>query len=156
RVQSLDEPPRLALVELEPVLNAVAMTLDPAPDVTVRVECPEGLAVATDADLLEQALSTVAANAAKFTMDGGIVLRADRELEHVQIVVSDTGVGIPEEDQSRILERFYRGVPRHRGGGAGLGLAIARQAVEALGGILELESEPLIGTTVRLHLNHAL
>jgi two-component system phosphate regulon sensor histidine kinase PhoR len=65
--------------------------------------------------------------------------------------VSDTGCGIPPEDKQRVFERFYT-VNRSRGGadrGTGLGLAIVKHAVAAMGGIVQLESEINVGTTVR-------
>ena len=67
------------------------------------------------------------------------------------IEVADTGGGIPLEVRSRIFDRFYRAGDRE--GGFGLGLSIARKAVNALGGEIELDSEVAVGTTVRIRLD---
>jgi signal transduction histidine kinase len=64
------------------------------------------------------------------------------------VAIADDGPGIPVQEQGRVFERFYRG--DRVGGGFGLGLSIARGAVRALGGEIELDSEPRRGTTVRL------
>ncbi len=66
------------------------------------------------------------------------------------VVVSDTGVGIPEERLPLVFERFYRTDEARSSGGAGLGLAIARQIAEAHGGKIEVESAPGEGSTFTL------
>jgi Signal transduction histidine kinase len=91
-------------------------------------------------------------NARQYTLSGGeIVLSAEaRELE-VVFTVSDTGLGIPQVDQSRIFERFYRvdAARSREAGGTGLGLAIAKHLVEAQGGRIWVESE--LGKGSRFH-----
>lgn len=108
--------------------------------------------VAADRDRIEQVLTNLISNAIKFTPAGGCIqVSVAANANHmVQTSVSDNGVGIPQEDQSRIFERFYR-VDKARSramGGTGLGLSIARQIVEAHGGSIELHSAPQEGTTV--------
>lgn len=108
--------------------------------------------------LLRIVLDNLIDNALKFTDAGGRVSVACRETvdtasggRSVVISVSDTGCGIPPEEQTRVFERFYQ-VERARSGGAvrgtGLGLSIVRHAVAAMKGSLELESRPGEGTTV--------
>jgi two-component system phosphate regulon sensor histidine kinase PhoR len=92
-------------------------------------------------------------NAMKFTPEGGnISLAAEAEDGTIVISVRDSGVGIPAEDLPRIFERFYR-VDRSRDrkeGGTGLGLAIAKHLTVAMGGKIEVQSSPGMGTSFRL------
>ncbi len=73
--------------------------------------------------------------------------------QELTIQVKDQGVGIDEEDQKRIFERFYRAdkARTRNSGGSGLGLAIVKEYVEALNGTIELQSYPGIGTTFIIH-----
>jgi CheY-like chemotaxis protein len=82
-------------------------------------------------------------NALKFTDQGTILVRAEpRGEDRWALIVADTGIGIPEEEQNTIFEEFRQGEPEeHRGrGGTGLGLAIVRKLVLALGGTISVES----------------
>ena len=96
-------------------------------------------------DELTQVLMNLLDNAVKFNRPGGRVDLAARLTNgSVEISVSDTGVGIPPEDQPRIFERFYR-VDKARGrevGGTGLGLSIVKHIVENRRGAVRLESKP--------------
>ena len=144
------EVPDLVPVPVRPLLDAVAASLRPAPGVRVHVSCADDVVALADADLLEQAVSSVAANAAKFTERGEIRLgAAARGDARVAVEVSDTGAGISALDESRVFERFFRGADRNRDG-FGLGLSIARQAVRVLGGELEVRSRNGGGTTATL------
>ena len=64
------------------------------------------------------------------------------------LVVSDTGVGVAEQDQERIFEKFERGGSQSRQSGAGLGLSLVKSLIELHGGVVELKSNPGRGTTV--------
>ena len=89
-------------------------------------------------------------NAVVNTPEGGAVTASvTLEAETVSVSVTDTGPGIAPEDLERVFDRFYRVDPsRARAtGGAGLGLTIARQLVEAHGGSIRVESEPGKGAT---------
>lgn len=94
-------------------------------------------------DQLKQVLFNLLDNAFKYTpAEGRVRLEARREDDHMKVTVSDTGIGIPAEDQQRIFERFYR-VDKARSrevGGTGLGLAIVKHIVEAHDGRIEVES----------------
>jgi len=151
RAQTGAEAPKTELVSLEALLADVASWLKTAEKVRVEVSCPPEAAVLTNRELVEQAVFNVAENAAKYTTRGRIELAAHLFDGRAEISISDTGQGIPQAEQDRVFERFYRG-----GGtadeGSGLGLSIARAAAEAMGGEVELESAVGKGTVVRFRL----
>jgi len=101
------------------------------------------LQVVGDRVRLVQVLQNLLRNAVRYTPDGGLirVVAEPRDLS-VVLLVQDTGVGIEPDDLPRVFDRFYRSDQRNsrKGGGAGLGLAIARQSVEAMGGDISVES----------------
>jgi PAS domain S-box-containing protein len=137
-------------IALRPLLADVAASLRPTADVEVSVHCSSRLIVSANRDLLEQALASLAANAAKYTTAGSIRLEARRAGRGRTVLeVADTGAGISPAELEVVRQRFYRGGRRDRTG-FGLGLAIAEQAAKALGGTLELEPGPDGGTLARL------
>ena len=103
------------------------------------------ITVSGDDEMLKRMLLNLLDNAVKYTPPGGeIRVALESQDGFAQIVVTDTGIGIPESDQPRIFDRFYR-VDKARSralGGAGLGLSIARWIVEGHGGSLSVESAP--------------
>jgi PAS domain S-box-containing protein len=144
------EAPRMELIDLCPLLQAIADRLEPAPGVELIVKCPKELALVSNRELLEQAISNIVRNAVKYTEEGSIRLIATARDGSVLIAVRDTGVGIPEESLSRVSERFYRANSTREG--FGLGLAIVDAAMAVLGGELEIASSAGYGTTVTLKL----
>jgi two-component system sensor histidine kinase BaeS len=122
-----------------------------AKGVDLREQVQEGIpAVDADPVRIRGVLVNLLANAVAHTPAGGRVsVRADRTGDSVEIAVTDTGAGIPEELLPRIFDRFVKG-PASRG--TGLGLAIARDLVRAHGGTISAESRPGSGTTVRFTL----
>ena len=113
------------------------------------------LSIEMDRDRIEQVILNVLGNAIKYTDEKG---RIDVDIitgqNCVQIVISDNGIGIPEDDISRVFERFYRVDKARTGktGGTGLGLAISKQIVDAHGGTISVESKLGRGTTVSVSL----
>ena len=108
-----------------------------------------------DADRLAQVLRNLLGNALRHTQAGGrVTVRVARSGEQVQVQVADTGSGIAPDDLPHVFDRFYRGEKgrSRRGGGAGLGLAIARQLVVVHGGQITVASQPGQGTTFTLML----
>ena len=94
-----------------------------------------------DEEKLRQVLSNLLENALKFTsVEGAITLSARVEGRNVGVSVRDNGVGIPEEHQPHIFERFYKVDRSRRDGGTGLGLAIVKHIVQAHGGEVWVES----------------
>lgn len=117
----------------------------------LRAEVAEGIPrVRGDMGRLQELLQNLVDNALHYTPAGGrVLLQAARAGDEVVFSVRDTGIGIPEGEQARIFERFYRvDASRSReAGGTGLGLAIARHLAEAQGGRLWVESEVGAGST---------
>lgn len=104
--------------------------------------------VAADNRRLQEVLQNLLDNAIQYTLPGGkIVLSAETQGDEVVFTVADTGIGIPQADQPRIFERFYRvDVARSReAGGTGLGLSIAKHLIEAQGRVW-VESEVGVGS----------
>jgi two-component system, OmpR family, sensor kinase len=104
-----------------------------------------------DRERVLQVASILVDNAVKYTPDGGSVkVRVEEEDGSVALAVSDTGVGISEDQLDLVFERFHRADPSRSEGGAGLGLSIARQIAEAHGGQIRAKSTPGIGSTFTL------
>lgn len=114
--------------------------------------------VNADRDRMEQVVVNLLSNAVKYNLDGGRVeVKFEDMFDKVMVQVSDTGVGIPKECQSRVFERFYR-IDKARSrdtGGTGLGLSIVKHIIEAHGEKINVDSEPGKGTTFFFALNKA-
>lgn len=111
--------------------------------ITLHVDAQAMPMIAGDGDRLAQVLNNLIGNAIKYTPEGGSVWVQTRAVQNgVEVVVRDTGIGIPEKELSRIFERFYQ-VDKTRGPqrGTGLGLAITKEIVQAHGGRITVESK---------------
>jgi two-component system phosphate regulon sensor histidine kinase PhoR len=98
--------------------------------------------VPADKERVRQVIANLVHNAIKFTPAGGRITVTSRAPEGaVSLEVTDTGIGIPREDQARVFERFYKGDKARTGEGTGMGLAIAKHVIEAHGGSIWIESE---------------
>jgi len=127
--------------------------------IEIKLKCAKNIgSISADPLRLQQALINVIRNAITYTpSDGSITLGARRSKEHIEIYVSDTGIGISKEDKSRIFEPFERagGLKQHTHharAGAGLGLSLVKNIVALHDGKIDLESEPGTGTTVTMTL----
>lgn len=113
--------------------------------------CGEYMKMEAVRTLLEEAVYNVCDNAIKYNRnEGSVSVFLTQTAQEIQIVVKDTGVGIPKEDQNRVFERFYRVDKSHSKeiGGTGLGLSIVKHAVGALKGSVMLRSEEGNGTEI--------
>lgn len=121
--------------------------------VTVEYSADASVEAVFDVDRIRQLAAILLENAVKYTPEGGVVrARALEEDGWAGLEVSDTGVGITEDQLPLIFERFHRADPARTAGGAGLGLAIARQIAEAHEGIIEVHSSPGQGSTFTLRI----
>jgi signal transduction histidine kinase len=142
-------------VNVPALLNAIREKFIPQSQkagVVVSVDVAANLpALIADGDRLAQVFTNLVDNALKFTPEGGaVLLRALVLNDEMQISVTDTGAGIPDESQAHIFDRFYQADPSRKGGekhGAGLGLAIAHDIVQAHGGKINVRSRLGEGTS---------
>jgi len=158
RLSRLDEQstlPEMEQVDLRAVCEDACALLRPQADkagVSLTVRC-EDAAVRGISKILGEMAQNLIDNAIKYNRPGGSVdVLLTRGENTVTLCVSDTGIGIPEEHQARVFERFYR-VERSRSkqiGGTGLGLSIVKHGAELHGAKLLLESRPGQGTRVTL------
>ncbi|HVO27599.1 MAG TPA: ATP-binding protein [Candidatus Margulisiibacteriota bacterium] len=116
--------------------------------VTVEMRVLPGLNdVSVDRERIQLVLSNLLSNALRHTPTGGRVeVRARADDGRVRFEVADTGPGIPKEFQQSVFEKFFR-IPGVASGGAGIGLSISKEIVEAHGGEIGVESEPGHGCT---------
>jgi signal transduction histidine kinase len=112
--------------------------------ITIVTECASDLPSArADRRRVVQVLGNLVRNALRHTPEGGLIaVRAEQQSEWIRLVVEDTGEGIAPERLPHVFERFYRGddARDRASGGVGLGLAIVRELVEAMGGDVSVES----------------
>jgi two-component system phosphate regulon sensor histidine kinase PhoR len=124
-------------------------------NMTCFIKENEPIKVRGNRDDLKQILMNLIANAITYTPENGeVFVQLERVGHEAKIQIIDNGIGIPEEDQVRIFERFYR-VDKARSrnsGGTGLGLSIVKWAVDNMNGRIELTSKESIGTTFTIWL----
>jgi two-component system sensor histidine kinase VicK len=150
RAQSGEEPPRPDIVQLRPLLEEAAEGAGSTGD--VEIECPDRLTAFVDRDLAEQAFTNFIANARRHSGHEPVVVTASPGDERqVRIEIADEGHGFPMPPGERFARRFASGAGRD-GGGYGLGLSIATQAVELSGGAVAVRPREERGTVVRIDL----
>lgn len=106
--------------------------------------------ISLDTELIQEAISNLLTNAIKYTPDGGsISIHAQVEGDQVSVSITDTGYGIPEKDQSKIFDKFFRAsnIVKKDTDGNGLGLYLVQQIVRASGGSISFTSKSDEGTT---------
>jgi signal transduction histidine kinase len=159
RLENRSLPFRLAPIDASlPLSRAVEAhrALLESLDLTVVTDIHEGATVSADSDRLTQAFSNLLSNAARYTPEGGTVTVAlQAGPKQAVMTVSDTGIGIPEDQREHIFTRFWRSdAARERSrSGFGIGLAVVREIVEQHGGTVSFRSnDPGPGTTFEVRL----
>lgn len=158
KLSQLDEkevPVRIEEFDLLETCRAVLSQLEMAAaekQVTVELE-GESLTIRGAEQIAEEIIFNLCDNAIKYNRPGGrVTVKLRQCVDGAQLTVRDTGIGIPEADQPRVFERFYRVDKSHSKeiGGTGLGLSIVKHGARFMGAEVSLESKVGIGTTVRV------
>jgi signal transduction histidine kinase len=161
---SQNERPELEIVPLplvHPIRRVMRWAQVLASDKSIELsdDLPADLPyVMADHGALQSILTNLLSNAIRYTPRGGsVTVKAREEGDEVVVAVSDTGIGISEEDQLRIYERFYRAEEGKKAVvfGVGLGLAITRDLVTSMAGTIDVTSEVGAGSTFRVALPKA-
>jgi len=135
-----------AFVELDlaPIVEDIAELYEPVAaekNQHLNAEVVGKLVILGDRDLLFQALANLVDNGIKYTPPGGrITLRAEASDDRVDVIVADTGPGIPEELREKVFERFFRGDRSRSTQGSGLGLSLVRAVADLHGASVELRN----------------
>ena len=143
------------LTELARTTLEAAQPLAEKAGVDLALDAPGPLVVDGDPHRLAQVVENLVSNAIKFTPSGGsVAVRVERANGSVALEVSDTGIGIEEEDLGRLFDRMYRAdeAERRHIQGTGLGLTIVKAIVDAHEATIAVSSEPGVGTTFRVEL----
>lgn len=149
-------------VDLASLAEAVAEEMEPLGarrGIQVMCSVSPGTVVLGDPMSLRRALTNLVENGIRYNREGGHVVIEDAgtSAEWVQVAVRDSGIGIPDEEQAKVFDRFYR-VDRSRSraeGGSGLGLSIVTKIAAEHGGRVDLQSEPGVGSRFVLTLPSA-
>lgn len=163
-IEALVKTSRLesGVIALHPVPRKLLPMLESAVSQLAPKAAAKGIPIvleATDADAVfdpkwtEEAIYNLLDNAVKYTPAGGAVRVTVTAYQMFSAIhVSDTGPGIPEEEQPRVFQRFYRGAEHNDEEGVGIGLYLVRQIAEGQGGYVKVSSQPGAGSTFSLYL----
>lgn len=151
-VIQLEKKPGQLVDTVATALNGI-LALAEQKQIQLEVHCPETLQVNHDSRWTAEALFNLLDNAVKYTETAGkISVRAEQWELYVKLSVSDTGRGIPEQEQAAIFQRFYREKAVHSLEGIGIGLYLARKIVTLQGGYIKVDSQVGQGSTFSVFL----
>ena len=146
------------LVSVQEILRDIGAALSgqaTAKGLVLELRLPRNLPkIMGDRDQLYRLFMNIIQNGINYTSSGSVTVSASKRNQYVEVVVRDTGIGIPAEALSRIFERFYRvdKARSRKAGGTGLGLSIAKQIAEIHGGTVNIFSQEGVGTEVTVPL----
>jgi signal transduction histidine kinase len=134
------------------IVNGIRADAD-AKQLALRSEVPPGLVVRCDRLKLQRIITNLVSNAVKFTDYGSVTVSVDRSSDGFELHVTDTGVGVREDEVERLFDEFFQlhNPARDRNKGFGLGLAIARKLARTLGGDISVQSTPGRGSRFSVH-----
>jgi signal transduction histidine kinase len=138
---------------LQDVVNDMDMILKPNQE--IKVNCPKTQKVHADITLLQRVIVNLISNAIKFSFDEThIVVEVGCEIEsnEVRINISNEGIGIPESEQGKLFDRFYRAHNAANVQGTGLGLSIVKRCLELMNATVSFTSIENSTTTFTIHL----
>lgn len=147
RAEASYEPTDVAACAAE-IASSFRATIERA-GLTLNVDTPRPVTAYVDRAMWERILLNLLSNAVKYTFEGGIAVRVWSDAERAYLKVSDTGVGIPQEELPTLFERFrrVRGAKSRTDDGAGIGLALVHELVRLHGGRVDVDSAPGKGTS---------
>ena len=145
----------------QPIYDTLAMALGgiflnaERKHIQVEVNCPETLVVSHDRKWTAEALFNILDNAVKYTPEYGSIRVCVESWEmHLKVSITDTGKGIPENQQGAIFRRFYREEDVHDIEGIGIGLYLAREIISLQNGYIQVTSQVGTGSTFSVFLPH--
>lgn len=137
---------------LESLINSFAFKISEK-ELNMTLICPDNLIINADSGKLKQIIGNIISNSIKYNKKGGkIIINAIDSINSVEFVISDTGIGISDNEIHFIFEKFYRADKSRtsKAGGTGLGLSIAKSLVELHGGKISVSSTINQGTTLSI------
>ncbi|WP_026511855.1 sensor histidine kinase [Butyrivibrio sp. LC3010] len=140
--------------ELNPLLKDVAIQLREkaeAKDIKLEIKDTDAMAL-IDKKWTQEAIVNIVDNAIKYTDQGSITISTKDYEMFACVDISDTGIGIPEEESAKVFQRFYRGSNVKSKEGVGIGLHLAREIISGEGGYIKLSSKLGEGTTFSVFL----
>lgn len=140
---SLDEQLRMSVVLLEPEWAKKEIEWD--------LDLDE-MTYAGEAELLQQVWINILNNAIKFSFEGGKISLKLYQTDMIKVKITDEGIGMTQDVQSRVFDKFYQGDSSHSEDGNGLGLALAKRIVDLFSGSIQIRSAPDKGTTFTISL----
>jgi signal transduction histidine kinase len=141
---SLDEQIRCAILIMEQEWSRKNINLD--------IDLEE-VNIVENEDLLQQVWINLIGNAIKFTEDGGYVsIKLEDYIDKIEVEITDSGIGMTEDIQRHMFDKFYQGDRSHLSEGNGLGLSLAKRIIDICGGKIYIKSELGVGTTFTIEL----
>lgn len=150
------ERSKFLLIDLVSELKDIYSFLLEEKDISLEIDVGDSFSIYADRRLILQAINNLLDNAIKYTSPSGKVsIRAIESKEFITISISDTGIGVPVEEQTKIWQRLYRSRNSSSDKGYGIGLSVVKSIIELHNGTVSVQSEILKGSTFTVNLYKA-